>query len=237
VVKAVERAGIDVRGVHAASLAAAESVLSREEKERGVVLVDIGDTLTGIAVFKEGAARSLRVLSFGGRNLAEIIANYCHVTMDVAEGIVRDSLEFDATLPVSDELMIRAEGMFRPLPKKELADVVVTEIDKFAVLARDAVVESASACPGMSVVATGGLSLVEGLLEKLEGDLALSVRLGAPRGMAHIPVSVSVACAAAAGMLFETLPSGDGQPLLLQESRNKVARLVESLRHLYQDYF
>jgi len=239
VVKAVERVGVDVAEVRAASLAAAEAVLNQEEKERGVVLIDIGDTLTGVVVFQEGKACSVRVLPFGGRNLGEIIANYCHVTMEVAETIAREALEIDAEPQESDAVMIRAEGMFRPVSKRDLVGVVVSEMDKFVSLLHDAVAEPrALTRPGMSVVVTGGLSLVQGLLEKLEQDLSLSVRLGVPRGMAHVPVSRSITCAAAAGLVGRCRSAAGGQaPFLLQESRNKVARLVDSIKNLYQDYF
>ena len=239
VVKAVERVGVDVAEVRAASLAAAEAVVNPQEGERGVVLIDIGDTLTGVVVLKEGRTRHVRVLPFGGRNLVEIIANYCHVTMEVAENIARDSLEIDAEPQESDAVMIRAEGMFRPVSKRDLLAAVVSEMDKFVSLLHDAVAESPAVTrPGMSVVVTGGLSLVEGLLEKLEQDLALPVRLGVPRGMAHMPVSRSVTCAAAAGLALRCRTAADGQaPFLLQEPGNKVARLVDSIKHLYQDYF
>jgi len=239
VVKAVERLGVDVTDVHAASLAAAEAVLNQEEKERGAALIDIGDTLTGVVVVKEGRTRHVRVLPFGGRHLVEIIANYCHVTMEVAQVITRDSLEIDTEPQESDAVMIRAEGMFRPVSKKDLVGVVVSEMDRFVALLHDAVAEShAVTRPGTSVVVTGGLSLVEGLLEKLEQDLALPVRLGVPRGMAHTPVSLSVTCAAAAGLVQRRRSAVPGQePFLLQEPRNKVVRLVDSIRHLYQDYF
>jgi len=59
-----------------------------------------------------------------------------------------------------------------------------------------------------------------------------------PRGMAHTPVSLSVTCAAAAGLVQRRRSAVPGQePFLLQEPRNKVVRLVDSIRHLYQDYF
>jgi len=238
VVKAVERVGVDVTQIHAASLAAAEAVLSPEEKERGVIMMDMGDTLTGVVVFKGGLPRILRILPFGERNLVEIIANYCHVTMERAEAITRDSLEIDGQPQESDAVMIRAEGMFRPVSKIELLDVVVAEMDKFVAMAHDAVTESVAANPGMSVVVTGGLSLVEGLLEKLEKDLSLPVRLGVPRGMAHIPVSRSVTSAAAAGLIALSCPSAGIAPsLLFEESKSKVTRWVDTFRHLYQDYF
>ena len=237
VVKAVERVGVDVTRVHAANLAAAEAVLSPEEKERGVVLIDIGDTLTGVVVFKEGAPRYLRVLSFGGHNLLEIIANYCHVTMEVAESIAMDSLEIDAQPQESDAVMIRAEGMFRPVSKKDLLAVVVAEMNNFIALLHDAVAESpAKTSSGMSVVVTGGLSLVEGLLEKLEQDLSLPVRLGVPRGLGKVSVSLSVTCAAAVGLALRTSAAA-GEAPFLQASKGRVARLVDSLKQMYQDYF
>ena len=238
IVKAVERVGVDVAEVRAASLAAAEAVLGPEERQRGVVLIDIGDTLTGVVVLREDRPTHVRVLPFGGRNLVEIIANYCHVTMEVAEGIARNALEIGAEPQESDAVMIRAEGMFRPVAKRDLVGAVVSEMERFVSLLHDAVAESLAATrPGMSVVATGGLSLVEGLLEKLEQDLALPVRLGVPRGTAHMPVSQSITCAAAAGLAQRCLSAAGETPFLLQEPGNKVARFVDSIRHLYQDYF
>ncbi len=66
-------------------LASSESVLSDEEKEAGVVLVDIGGGTTDVAIFHEGAIRHTAVIPFGGNSVTEDIREGCSVMRNIAE--------------------------------------------------------------------------------------------------------------------------------------------------------
>lgn len=83
--KCVQKAGLEVREVILEPLASAEAVLSEEEKEAGVVLVDIGGGTTDLAIFHEGIIRHTAVIPFGGNIISEDIKEGCTIMKGQAE--------------------------------------------------------------------------------------------------------------------------------------------------------
>lgn len=85
--KCVQKAGLEVREVILEPLASAEAVLSEEEKEAGVVLVDIGGGTTDVAIFHEGIIRHTAVIPFGGNIISEDIKEGCTIMKGQAEAL------------------------------------------------------------------------------------------------------------------------------------------------------
>jgi cell division protein FtsA len=85
IMKCVSKAGLDTVELILEPLASSESVLSEEEKEAGVVLVDIGGGTTDVAIFHEGIIRHTAVIPFGGNSVTEDIREGCSVMRNVAE--------------------------------------------------------------------------------------------------------------------------------------------------------
>lgn len=85
ILKCVENASLEVNSLVLEPLASAEAVLSEEEKEAGVVLVDIGGGTTDIAIFHEGIIRHTAVIPFGGNSVTEDIREGCSVMRNQAE--------------------------------------------------------------------------------------------------------------------------------------------------------
>ena len=85
IVKCVNKAGLESSDLILEPLASSESVLSDEEKEAGVVLVDIGGGTTDVAIFHEGIIRHTAVIPFGGNSVTEDIREGCSVMRNIAE--------------------------------------------------------------------------------------------------------------------------------------------------------
>ena len=85
--KAVECAELEVAGYHLGTLACAEAVLSEEEKDAGVVLIDLGSSSTNIAVFVDGTLRYAHAIPFGGDTVTRDLAVGLHANEDCAEEI------------------------------------------------------------------------------------------------------------------------------------------------------
>lgn len=85
IIKCVENAGLETQELILEPLASSESVLSEEEKEAGVVLVDIGGGTTDLAIFHEGIIRHTAVIPFGGNSVTEDIREGCSVMRNQAE--------------------------------------------------------------------------------------------------------------------------------------------------------
>ncbi len=238
--KAVEQAGLDIGSVVYAGAAAAEGVLSAEEMEKGAVVVDIGDALTGVLIYKDGLPRSVRVLSFGGRHLTEVLANYCKISAESAENIVRTELDVAHDVDETEEVMVKGDDGFKSFRKKELAAVVAPEIDRFVGMLRGFITESGvSGLSGAKIVVTGGLSLLEGLLEKMESDMGQSVKMGIPRQSGDIPLSQAPSYAAAIGLLLSQAQRHETFLGLKvpAESKNKISKFIDYVTNLYHDYF
>ena len=87
ILKCVGNAGLETQELILEPLASSESVLSEEEKEAGVVLVDIGGGTTDVAIFHEGIIRHTAVIPFGGNSVTEDIREGCSVMRNQAESL------------------------------------------------------------------------------------------------------------------------------------------------------
>ncbi|MFD1630203.1 cell division protein FtsA [Pseudopedobacter beijingensis] len=85
IMKCVDQADLEIQDLILEPLASSESVLSEEEKEAGVVLVDIGGGTTDVAIFHEGIIRHTAVIPFGGNSITEDIREGCSVMRNQAE--------------------------------------------------------------------------------------------------------------------------------------------------------
>ena len=85
IARCVKSAGIDFDGITLEPLASADAVLSREEKEAGVALIDIGGGTTDLAIFKDGIIRHTAVIPFGGNIITEDIKEGCSIIEKQAE--------------------------------------------------------------------------------------------------------------------------------------------------------
>ena len=83
--RCVQTAGLDLEGITLEPLASANAVLSQEEKEAGVALIDIGGGTTDLAVFKDGIIRHTAVIPFGGNVITEDIKEGCSIIEKQAE--------------------------------------------------------------------------------------------------------------------------------------------------------
>lgn len=85
IMRCVKSAGLDFGGITLEPLASADAVLSQEEKEAGVALIDIGGGTTDLAIFKDGIIRHTAVIPFGGNVITEDIKEGCSIIEKQAE--------------------------------------------------------------------------------------------------------------------------------------------------------
>ena len=120
IVKCVQRAGLEVANLTLEPIASASSVLSEEEKEAGVALVDIGGGTTDITIFKDGIIRHTAVIPFGGNVITRDIKDGCNVMQQQAEKL---KVKFGSALAseVFDNRIITIPG-FRGREHKEVSE-------------------------------------------------------------------------------------------------------------------
>ena len=139
--KSVERAGYKVRELVLEPLASALAVLTEDEKELGVALVEMGAGTTDLAIFHEGKIRHLGTIAFGGNNVTSDIVHGLGVTQADAERLKeRHGCAFEALVDPSDIIQLPstvAQGD-RQIPRELLAHIIHQRMDEiFDLVQRD----------------------------------------------------------------------------------------------------
>jgi cell division protein FtsA len=182
--KCVTKAGLAIENLILEPLASSVSVLSDEEKEAGVALIDIGGGTTDLAVFKDGIIRHAAVLPFGGNIITQDIKQGCNVTPNQAEQL---KVKFGKAIAeeASDYEIVSIPGLPNRPPKevslKNLAYIIEARMSEiielvYAEIYRMGLHEHLSA----GVVLTGGGSQLQNLEQLTEYLTGLDTRIGYP---------------------------------------------------------
>ncbi len=187
IVKSCNRAGLDVADIVLEQLASSEAVISPEEKEIGVALVDIGGGTTDIAIFVDGAIKHTSVLSLGGNHLTNDIAVGLRTPMAEAEKIKQKYGCCFASLVGKDETIeVPSVGGRKPrvLSRQLLAEILEPRMEEiFTLVNREIVKSGYEDRIASGVVITGGTSILEGSPELAEQIFNLPVRRGLPQNL------------------------------------------------------
>ncbi|HEB97027.1 MAG TPA: cell division protein FtsA [Sedimenticola thiotaurini] len=185
IVKCVRRCGLEVDDLILEQLASSYSVLSDDEKELGVCLVDIGGGTTDIAVFTDGSIRHTAVIPIAGDQVTNDIAVALRTPTQHAEEIKIKYACALTQLAASDETIEVPSIGDRParrLSRQTLAEVVEPRYEELIGLIQAELRRSGfEDLIAGGVVLTGGSSKMEGLIELAEEIFHMPVRLGMPR--------------------------------------------------------
>ncbi len=203
--KCCANAGVEVADTVFAPVAAAGSVLTEDERERGVVLVDIGGGTTDILVYKDGCPAHAAVLAIGGNHFTNDIAVGLRVSVNHAELIKRSS---EAAAPHiagdAEYVEVVHGGQKKTVPRRLVAEILQARTDEFL----DLTGREFRSCRGYDagpggVVLTGGGALLKGLEEMAEAAWGLPVRLGSPVNANGVPeIEDNPGCSTGAGLVL-----------------------------------
>jgi len=186
-IKCVHRAGIEVSDIVLEQLASAEATLLPDEKELGVVLLDMGGGTTGIAIFSKGSIWHSSVISLGGEHITNDIAIGLRTPMQEAEEIKKKYGCAMTSLVKGDETIeVPSVGGRRPriLSRQLLCEIIQPRVEEMLSLANREIQKSGYQDQvAAGVVITGGASIMEGIPELAEQIFDLPVRRGEPRGV------------------------------------------------------
>ena len=182
--KSVERAGYQVRELVLEPLASALCVLTDDEKELGVALVEMGAGTTDIAIFHDGKIRHLGTINFGGNNVTSDIVHGLGVTQTDAEKLKEkygsayeplvnpgESIKLPSTVAQGD----------RQIPKELLAHIIHQRMDEiFDLVSRSINAVGFANRLSAGVVLTGGAAAMQGVAELATDVFGTGVRVGSP---------------------------------------------------------
>lgn len=190
IVKCVRRCGLEVNDLILQPLASSLAVLTDDEKELGVVLIDIGGGTTDIAIYSQGSIRYTAVIPIAGDQITNDIAMALRTPTIEAEdlkihhGVAKQELA-DATA------MIDVPGVGdrepRPMSKQALAAVIEPRVEELFTLVRNIVRESGyEDMVSSGIVLTGGTAMMPGMVELAEQVFLKHARIGSPEYRGHL---------------------------------------------------
>ncbi|MBL4774998.1 MAG: cell division protein FtsA [Mariprofundus sp.] len=195
IIKCCNRCDLDVSDMVLEQVASSEAVLMQDEKDMGVVLVDIGGGTTDVAIFLNGSIRHTHVIPIGGD----------HLTNDLVIGLRTSAREADqlkrkygacmtSLVPPEDQIEIPSVGgrSPRPMPRQVMAQILEPRVEEMFEMVRDELQRSGyQELVAAGMVLTGGSSLLEGMVELAEDVFDMPVRMGRPVGVGGLADVVS----------------------------------------------
>lgn len=184
IIKCVHRCGLEVREIILQPLASSKAVLSDDERDLGVCLVDIGGGTTDVAIFTGGAIRHTAVIPIAGDQITNDIAMALRTPTTDAEDI---KIRYGCALrQLADDSPISVPGVgergIRMLSRQTLAEVIEPRVEELYMLVQAELRRSGfENLLSSGIVITGGSSAMQGMVELGEEIFHMPVRLGLPR--------------------------------------------------------
>lgn len=224
VIKCCERARLHVGDLTLASLAAAEAVLTAEEKELGSAVIDVGAGTTGVIAYDNGSVKHSAVLSLGGIHVSNDIAACLKTPFREAERLKRRYGSALAVAVAPDETIeVPTLGGRAPreIARVMLAEVIEPRLEEiFAVAQRQLIRSGLDEKLKSGIVLTGGAVLMDGVVPLAERVFCLPVRVGTPLECEGLEAGLAPAtCAAAIGLLRYGAQPPDHPATLVDDMR------------------
>ena len=223
IVKCVRRCGLEVADLILQPLASSLAVLTEDERELGVALVDIGGGTTDVAVFTGGAIRHTAVIPIAGSQITNDIAMALRTPTQDAEDI---KLRFGVAMQrlAGTDDMIEVPGIgdrgSNSMSRQALAAVIEPRVEELFSLVQQSLRDSGyEELLSSGIVLTGGSSQLPGLSQLAEDVFSMPVRIGVPRYQGGLEEVVkSPRHATAVGLLFEGLAQRQRNSRILEKT-------------------
>jgi len=183
--KCVLQAGVDINDIIPNNLAAAEAVLSKRQKELGVVVIDVGCGGTSVSVFEDGTVLHTAIIPVGGENVTNDVAIGLRTSIDTAEKI---KIEYGSCIP-SDvgeretiDLSLMSKVDTHTVSKKQMCQIIEARYQEIFMLVKDelARIHRDGMLPA-GVILTGGAVKIAGVTDLARETLNLPVQIGFPQ--------------------------------------------------------
>ncbi|MBI1976084.1 MAG: cell division protein FtsA [Candidatus Omnitrophica bacterium] len=240
IAKAVYQAGLAVEDIAYAGLVLGYSVLTEQERELGVVLVDIGGDLTDVSIFFEGNLIHAQTLPFGGRDLTELVASRLAISLDRAEELRKVYGGMPQHIAHADEVIrIRLQGGIQEFSRREFCQILQPRVEQVLNQIQEIIQRSGY---GTKLVCglkmSGGVALTEGFIEYAEQFFGATVKLGLVQGeFSQENLPGGLFCAQSVGLVRYWANEYKRRRSHQREQRNLIARASSWARTLYQEYF
>ncbi len=190
IIRCANKSGLDVSDIVLESIASSETVLTPEEKELGVAIIDFGGGTTDLAIFSNNSIKHTSVLGLGGNNLTNDIAIGLRTPHQAAERIKRvHGCCLTSMINKEETIEVPSVGGRKPrtLSRQILGEILEPRVEEILSLVNREILKSGFAeTLASGIVVTGGGSLLEGIPELAEQIFNLPGRRGYPQGFGGI---------------------------------------------------
>jgi cell division protein FtsA len=237
VIKCCNRAGLNVAEIVLTPLAAADAVLTDEERELGVVLVDVGGGTTDIAVYHDGTVKHTAVLPIGGNHITNDIAAGLRTAFNDAERLKQRYGCASASMVSSSERVevpcVASKGA-GTISRQILCEIVEPRLAEIFELVQKEVTKSGyEGSLASGIVATGGTMLLAGAVDMAERSFGLPVRLGTPARIGGlVDIIDSPIHAAAVGLTLHGVKRQDRSAAF----RLREDKILSKVKHRMSDW-
>jgi cell division protein FtsA len=188
--KVVDQAKLEVQGIVAQQLASARAVLTPDERDMGVALLDIGGGTTNITVYGAGTVRHVSSLGVGGNHVTHDLAVGLRTPVTEAERIKKQyGRALQSLIDADDMIDVQSLGAkeMQPTPRTLLGEIIECRVEEIFALALHRI-QQQGLYGGLSggVVITGGACVMPGMTQVAEAVFEIPVRLGFPIHMSGL---------------------------------------------------
>lgn len=228
---ALEKAQVVPNNHTLSSLAAAEAVLSRQQKEAGTVLVDIGSGTTNIVVIEDGEVQHVAVLPLGGGHITNDLAIGLKTDLDIAEAVKVKHASLTTT-GKTPNVRVKVNNQDHIFKAEEIAMITEARVDElFEYVNKELTkIHKAHKLPG-GVVLVGGTSKLPGIAEFAKEKMQLPARVGKLQSVSGLVDTVAdPSYAAGVGlMMLDMLLAPQDQSVMHGNASSRALNFVDSL--------
>ena len=242
IVACVNRAGVTVSETVVEQLAASEAVLTEDEKELGVALVDIGGGTTDIAIYERGSLWHTAVIGIGGDHFTNDIAVGLRTPVPDAEKIKRKcGCALSGMVDEDDTMEVASVGGRKPrvMARRILAEILQPRAEEIFHLVWDEIRRAGyEKSLNSGIVLAGGGAILDGMPEIAEQIFDLPIRRGCPTGVGGLADHVnSPTFATAVGLALYGYRNAAGDSGRAPVGAGALVRVAGRLRGLFKEFF
>ena len=228
---ALEKSQIEVHNRTLSGLAAAEAVLSRQQKEAGTVLLDIGAGTTNLVVLEDGEVQHVAVIPMGGQHITNDLAIGLRTDLDIAETVKLQHASLSAT-PSKRDIRIKVNNQDYVFKAEDIALITEARVEELFEYVNKELgrIHRAHKLPG-GVVLVGGSAKLPGIADYAKNQLQLAARVGKLQPMSGLIDTVADPsyCTAAGLMLLDMLLMPEVTPSRGGKATDRTLHFVDSL--------
>lgn len=241
IVKSVNRVGLDINDIVLEQLASSEAVMSQDEKELGVALIDIGGGTTDIAVFADGSIKHTAVLPIGGNYVTNDISVGLRTPTVVAEKTkIEYGCAYTPLISQDETIEVSSVGGRNPrnVSRHVLGDIIEPRMAEILSLAHREIIKSGyEDLLAAGVVLTGGSSNIEGITELGEQVFNMPVRRGYPDDVGGIVDIINNPIYATGVGLVVYGSKNQSGVLFKKKEKNILGKITKGVKKWFDDFF